>query len=163
MDELTRLGVTVPPIHMLDELVRIAMLSIAAVHLSEPACRSLLQVCYENGDTRERRAILRALPLLPYGDRVLPMALEACRSHIQSIFEAIACENPYPAIHFPDLYFSQMVLKVLFTETALSRIVGLESRITPELMRMAKDYASERRAAGRGMPPDIGRLVKQVE
>jgi hypothetical protein len=37
----------------------------------------------------------------------------------------------------------------------VSRILGLERRKTPELRRMAADYASERRAAGRPVPADI--------
>ena len=85
--------------------------------------------------------------------------MDACRSHIQPLFEAIACENPYPARHFPELNFNQMVLKVLFTGVALDRVVGLQARVTPELQRMAADYASERRAAGRSIPPDIWRLI----
>ncbi|HJU05644.1 MAG TPA: EboA domain-containing protein [Nitrospiraceae bacterium] len=157
--ELARLGVIWPPIHRLDELVRIAMLTIAAADLTEPAYRVLIQDCYEHGDVRERRAILRALPFLPHGDRFLALALEACRSHVLPIFEAIACENRYPAEHLPGQNFNQMVLRALFTETAISRIVGLEKRITPELMQMARDYASERQAAGRSIPPDVRRLA----
>ena len=49
-----------------------------------------------------------------------------------------------------------MVLKALFNEVALSRIAGLAGRRNAELTRMAADYASERRAAGRTVPADIG-------
>ena len=38
---------------------------------------------------------------------------------------------------------------------AIGRIVGLRGRMNPELARMASDYAAERRAAGRSVPPDI--------
>jgi hypothetical protein len=75
------------------------------------------------------------------------------------VFEAIACENPYPAAHFPELNFNQMVLKALFTGVALERVIGLDGRVTPELARMANDYASERRAAGRSVPADIWRVT----
>ncbi len=51
-----------------------------------------------------------------------------------------------------------MVLKALFIEVALERILGLQRRITPELRRMAKDYAGERAAAGRSIPKDIALL-----
>ncbi len=112
-----------------------------------------------SGDGAERQAVLRALPLLPVPERFLEIAVDACRSHIQPLFEAVACENPYPAFYFPELNFNQMVLKALFTGVALARILGLEGRITPELGRMAADYASERRAAGRSVPPDIGQLT----
>ena len=52
-----------------------------------------------------------------------------------------------------------MVLKALFVGVAVDRIVGLDGRLTPELARMAADYASERRAAGRSVPSDIARLT----
>jgi hypothetical protein len=51
-----------------------------------------------------------------------------------------------------------MVLKTLFLGVALERILGLDRRKTAELARMAEDYASERKAAGRSVPADIGRL-----
>ena len=147
----------------LAEFGRIAILALAAAHLPADGFSAALRDCFDGGDTAERRAILRALPLLPEPERFLQAAAEACRSHVQPVFEAIACENPYPAAYFPDLNFNQMVLKGLFTGTALIRIIGLKRRITPELIRMARDYASERQAAGRSVPPDIDRVIGQME
>jgi hypothetical protein len=71
------------------------------------------------------------------------------------VFEAIACDNPYPARFFPDLNFNQLVLKAFFTGVAVQRIVGLADRRNAELVRMAQAYASERLAAGRTVPPDL--------
>ena len=142
-----------------DELGRVALLVAAASHWPEAELEALVEECYHRGDGAERQAVLRALPLLPAPERFLEIAVDACRSHIQPLFEAIACENPYPALYFPELNFNQMVLKALFTGVALARILGVEDRVTPELSRMAADYASERRAAGRSVPPDIGQLT----
>jgi hypothetical protein len=99
--------------------------------------------------------VLRALPLLPDAERFVPLAVEACRTSVQTVFDAIACENPFPADHFPDLNFNQMVLKAMFNGVQLARIVRLDERAGPELARMASDYAAERRAAGRTVPADI--------
>ena len=142
-----------------DELGRVALLVAAAAHWPEAELQALVEECYRQGDGAERQAVLRALPLLPAPERFLEIAVDACRSHIQPLFEAIACENPYPARHFPELNFNQMVLKALFTGVALARILAFEGRVTRELSRMAADYASERRAAGRSVPPDIGQLT----
>jgi hypothetical protein len=103
--------------------------------------------------------VLRALPLLPPADWAIEIGADACRSSVQPIFEAVACENAFPVWRFPDLNFNQMVLKALFTDVRLARIVGLDARLTPELARMAAAYASERRAVGRSVPPDIHRLT----
>lgn len=111
--------------------------------------------CFEEGDAREQQSWLRALPLWPEGAAFLPQAIESCRTNIIPVFEALACENPYPAAHFPERNFNQLVLKALFNAIALSRVVGLDSRLNPELSRMARDYAAERRAAGRAVPADI--------
>jgi hypothetical protein len=142
-----------------DEMMRGALLIMAAEVTAPETLQSLVDDLYHHGDNRERQAVLRVLPLLPEPERFIPLAVEACRTSIQPLFEAIACENPYPAAHFPEPSFNQMVLKALFTGVALRRVLGLAGRITPELARMAADYASERRAAGRSVPADIGGLV----
>ncbi|MGH7229766.1 MAG: EboA domain-containing protein [Nitrospiraceae bacterium] len=163
MVDLNGFGVMWKPSKTLDELGRTAFLMIAATHLPDLLFQSQLQRCYDNGDPRERRAVLRTLPLLPEAERFVPIAVDACRSHVQPIFEAVACENFYPAGHFPERYFNQMVLKALFTGTSLDRIFGLERRVTEELLRMAADYAAERLAAGRSVPMDIERLGWQMK
>ena len=111
---------------------------------------------YEQGDTTEQTSWLRVLPLLPDPQRWLQLAIDACRTNIQPLFQSIACENPFPAAHFPERNFNQMILKALFNNVALARVIGLEARRNSELARMAADYAAERRAAGRSVPDDIG-------
>jgi hypothetical protein len=111
--------------------------------------------CFEQGDSGEQQSWLRGIALLPGAERFRPIAIDACRTNILPVFQAIACENPYPARHFPERNFNQMVLKALFNGIALARIVGLTDRANAELARMATDYAAERTAAGRSVPPDI--------
>ncbi len=115
---------------------------------------------YRTGALRERQAILRALALLPAPERFLAVALDACRTSTQPVFEAIACENPYPATHFPEDSFNHLVLKAVFTGVPLARILGLARRLTPELARMADDYTKERAAAGRSIPDDLDMLMR---
>ncbi|MCK6588412.1 MAG: EboA domain-containing protein [Polyangiaceae bacterium] len=142
-----------------DAVGRVALLIRAASHIAEPERSVLVADLYEKGELREQEAVLRALAYLPEPQSYLAVAVGACRSHAQSVFEAIACENPYPAKYFPDLNFAQMVLKAVFTGASVERIAGLDGRITPELVRMAEGYASERRAAGRPVPIDIDRII----
>ena len=158
--ELNRLGVTWTLAATRDEFGRIAMLVAAASEAPRTLFQSVLQRCYDEGDTRERCSILRALPLLPSAERFVAFALEACRSHLQPLFEAIACDNPYPSRYFPDPPMNHMVLKALSLGTALDRIIGLEQRMTPELRRMAADYVGERRAAGRSIPADVWLVLR---
>lgn len=153
-------GVRWPLAHSgVDELSRGVLVLRAAEVLPPGELEGLVDEAYRRGDTRERQAVLRTLALLPDPGRFLALAVDACRTSIQPLFEAIACENAYPAAHFPEPSFNQMVLKALFTGVPLSRVLGLRDRVTDELRRMAADYASERRVAGRSVPADIGELL----
>lgn len=151
---LSSAGLSLPPGLTVDELGRMAMLSA----LPEVEQVLVVEECYRQGELRERRAILRALPLLPGPERFVALAVDACRTHVEPVFEAIGCDNPYPASFFPDAAFHQMVLKALFVGVPLERVRGLAGRTTPELVRMVRGYESERRAAGRAALPDIERF-----
>jgi hypothetical protein len=144
-----------------DELGRVEWLVRGvALHAGDSAVTLVRQV-FDDGDNRERQAVLHALPLLPEPERFVALGVDACRSHVSPIFEAIACDNVYPARYFPDASFQQMALKVAFVELPLSRVMLLETRKTDELDRMARDYAGEREAAGRPVPADLGLLMNE--
>jgi hypothetical protein len=154
--ELRGLGVTWSLARWaVDDLARAALLVRASDVLDASSLQAVVDRAYRNGDTRERQAILRALPLLPYPERTLALAIEAARAGVPPVFEAIACENPYPAAHFPAMNFNHMVLSALLTGVALQRIVSLGARVTPELVRVVNDWVAERRAAGRSVPADL--------
>jgi hypothetical protein len=138
-----------------DDAARAFLLLSAERRLTPEAFVRLAIECYERGDAREQQSWLRGISLLPQADRFTAVAIDACRTNIVPLFEAIACENPYPARHFPERQFNQLVLKALFNSIALARIVGLSARVNAELSRMARDYAAERTAAARPVPSDI--------
>jgi hypothetical protein len=153
--QLQDLGIDAPDGWGLDGLARAALLVRALELLPSGQHVAPVREIYLKGDEREQAAVLRALSLLPDPVRFLEIGIDGCRTNVRDVFEAIACENPYPATHFPEPAFNQLVLKAYFVGVPVSRILGLERRKTPELRRMAADYASERRAAGRPVPADI--------
>jgi len=110
---------------------------------------------FRTGDNAEREAVLGCLCALPHPERFLETAVEACRTNVVPVFEAVACENLYPERFFPEPAFNQMVIKAIFLQVAVRRIEGLERRANAELARMAADYANERSAAGRVVPDDV--------
>jgi len=158
-DERTRLSAIAPDISLdrwtLADTVRACLLLAAAEGKDIHTFAGHAIACFENGDAQEQQSWLRAISLLPRSDRFTAIAVDACRSHIQPLFESIACENPYPFAYFSDRQFNQLVLKAMFTGVRLERIVGLARRVNPDLSRMARDYAAERRAAGRSVPADL--------
>jgi hypothetical protein len=138
------------------DLLRLDLLLTRATALGEAACAEAAVACYEAGDAAEQRSWLRGVSLLPSPDQYTALVIDACRTNILPVFEAVALGNPFPAQHLPDRNFNQLVLKALFNGVPLARIHGLAGRRNPELARMAGDYADERRAAGRTVPADIG-------
>jgi hypothetical protein len=148
-------GLLVPRGWTLGAVGRVALLALVCKGLDRDGRVRLAQDTFKTGDNDERAALLKALSMLPEPEAFVELAIDACRSHVQQVFEAIACENPYPARHFPEHNFNQMVLKSFFTGTPVQRIEGLATRRSPELARMAEAYASERRAAGRTVPADL--------
>jgi hypothetical protein len=146
---------SIPEGWALSTLGRAALLCGVCTLIDPAAQRALVVNQFKTGDNAEREAILKTLSLLPEPERFVELAVDACRSHVQTVFEAIACENPYPGRFFPEANFNQLVLKAFFTGVPVRRIQLLNERRTPELTRMALGYASERRAAGRSVPADL--------
>jgi hypothetical protein len=142
-----------------DEFGRTLLLQGALGARLPEAHTALVNELFTTGDLRERQAVLRALPHLPAPERFAAVGVEAVRNNAVSIIEAIACENPFPARHFSEEAFNQMVLKCLFCEVPLGRVHDLARRVTPELRRMVEDYAAERRAAGRTVPSDVALVL----
>jgi hypothetical protein len=159
---LLDLRVPAPQVWSLSDLARAGLLLKALGASPEPDHVALATEIFRRGDTAERVALLRSLPLLPGPERFAELAIEACRSHVVDVFAAIACDNPYPAAHFPELNFNQLVIKLLFVELSLERVVGWRARANPELRRIAGDYEAERRAAHRSVPADIA-LIRATE
>jgi hypothetical protein len=77
------------------------------------------------------------------------------RASMRPPFEAIACHNPYPFDYFDEPAWNQMVVKCVFTGAAIEAIVGLQERRNPDLVQMLRDFAVERRAAGRPLPNEV--------
>jgi hypothetical protein len=159
---LVRAGVRVPEAWSAADLARAALLVSAAAAVPAGEHVSIATEAFRKGDSAERVALLRALPLLPEPERFVPLAVEACRSHVLEVFAAIACDNPLPAAHFPELHFNQLAIKALFVELPLERVLDWRTRSNPELARIARDYEAERRAAGRPVPDDIA-LIRATE
>ena len=120
---------------------------------------------YDHGDAAERRAVLLALPALDAADRTnaigdgaLPIVRDALRTNDTRLVAAAL--GPYAATHLDDDAWRQAVLKVLFTGVPVEEVAGLAERADAELARMVRDYAAERLAAGRTVPPDAAAVLE---
>lgn len=152
-------GAFVPEGWGADECGRVLLLLAAMGAIPAAEQVAVVEEIYRTGEIRERQAVLRSLAHLPEPERFVSLAVESVRANVLSELEAIACENPFPARHFPEAAFNQLVLKSIFNGISLRRIAGLPARRGPELVRMVTAYASERRAAGRPVPDDVSLVL----
>jgi hypothetical protein len=136
------------------DALRVALI-LARGDLAEQCFAEDLEDCFRCGDEGELCALYRSLALLPAGERFRWRAGEGCRTNLQSVFEAAACDTPYPAQHFDDVAWRQLVIKAVFIDVPLSRVHGVQTRLSPELARMALDLVDERRKACRGVPAQL--------
>src|SRR5437763_133171 len=89
-------------------------------------------------------------------------ARDGARSSITPVFEAIACDNPYPFDYFDEAAWNQMVVKCVFNGTQIASIVGLHERRNAELIKMLRGLVSERNAAGRPLPAEVHRYIEGI-
>jgi hypothetical protein len=136
------------------ETVRVALV-LARPDLAADSGQVALEEAFRYADEGELRALYRSLALLPAPERFLWRAGEGCRTNMRSVFEAAALDTPYPVRWFDDVAWRSVAIKCVFVGAPLSRLVGLDSRLSPELARMTLDLVDERRSAGRAVQPDL--------
>ena len=138
------------------QLARIALLIRVLEEDSEffeEKAKNLIQVA----DKGELETFLRYLILLPNSQNFRNVAVEALRTNITAVFDAISQNNPYPSLFFNDHQWNQMFLKAAFMERDLGGILDIDTRANEDLARIISDYAHERWSASRKVDPEIWR------
>ncbi|MEU1684760.1 EboA domain-containing protein [Micromonospora sp. NPDC005707] len=143
-----------PPGWTVDEAARALLL--AALPADHAGAAEAL---YRHGDAAEKRAVLRALPLLPIGAECVPLLHDAIRTDDTRLLAAAL--GPY-ARHLEQPAWRQAVLKCVFTGVPLAVVDDLAARADGELAAMLAGLAAERHAAGRSMPADAAELLDRL-
>ena len=112
-------------------------------------------------DKREMETFLKFLIFLPEPKDFHFHAVDALRTNISSVFDAIAINNPYPSLYFTNEEWNQMYLKAAFMERNIKDILNIEKRANKDLARIISDYAHERWAASRDINPEIWQPTTQ--
>ncbi|HJP02517.1 MAG TPA: EboA domain-containing protein [Planctomycetota bacterium] len=136
------------------DAVRVGLL-LGRGDLGSESGAAAVEDAFRHADVGEACALYRALGLLPGPERFAWRAGEGCRSNITALFEAVACDSPFPARVLDDVAWRQLCIKAVFIGAPLWRVHGLDGRLDAELARMALDLAEERRSAGRGVQPEL--------
>ncbi len=143
----------------LDQLGRTLMVLSLAQDRSKDDFLNLLEKTFISSDMGEAIALYQSLAILPYPDRLQKRAAEGLRSSIDSVFDAVALQNPYPADFLDEDAWNQLVLKALFVGSPLYKIYGIDQRRNAKLAEMLIDYAHERWAADRSVSPELWRPI----
>ncbi|MCS7017874.1 MAG: EboA domain-containing protein [Cytophagales bacterium] len=143
------------PSHWTADQVARAILLLAVPQTDAVSYKQLLNPLFETGDVAELVALYKATPLLPFPEAFVSQVSEGIRTNIAPVFEAIALQNPYPADYLDQPAWNQMVLKAVFIDKPLQKIIGLRQRANANLAQMLSDFARERWAAGRPVKPDL--------
>ncbi|MEU7875700.1 EboA domain-containing protein [Dactylosporangium sp. NPDC049140] len=114
---------------------------------------------YRHGDAAEKRAVLRALPLLDLAEtaQILEDALRTNDARL------VAAALGPAARHLSVAAWRQGVLKAVFMQVPLAAVADLDERADAELAIMLAGLAEERRAAGRTMPADARALIQRIQ
>lgn len=142
----------------IDRLSRVWLLMKVPAHDKEAYIASIEGLFFA-AEMHELAALYSALPLLAYPDAWKLRCAEGIRSNIGDVLEAIMCDNPYPSEYLDLAAWNQLVLKAIFTEKPLHRIQGLDERANQDLADALSDFAHERWAAHRQVPPMLWRCV----
>ncbi|TYB37242.1 sugar phosphate isomerase [Micromonospora sp. AP08] len=143
-----------PPGWTVDEAARTLLLTALPADHAATA-----EALYRHGDAAEKRAVLRALPLLPIGAECVPLLHDAIRTNDTRLVAAAL--GPY-ARHLEQPAWRHAVLKCVFTGVPLAVVDDLDGRADGELAAMLAALAAERTAAGRAMPADATALLDRL-
>lgn len=138
------------------------LLVLSRSDLREASAVDALEDTFRYADAGEFVALYRSLAHLPEPRRFAWRAGEGCRTSMRTVFEAAACDTPFPVRYFDEIAWRQMVIKCLFVGAPLWRVHGLDTRLDAELARMALDLADERRSAGRDVPHELWLCLGRV-
>lgn len=139
-----------------DEAARALLLAALAPERATAGCHQV----YRHGDAGEKRAVLKALPLLDIGDTAVPLCHDAIRTNDPRLVAAAL--GPY-ARHLDAAAWRHGILKCIFMELPLSLVDSLHERKDAELASMLDGLVVERAAAGRTVPADALALLETLK
>ena len=133
---------------------------VLAIPAAEPTTwLAALDRLFATAGLEESVTLYHDLPHYPHPELLRLRAAVGIRSSMQTVFEAVALDNAYPAQWLAAEAFNQMVLKAFFCACDPQRIVGLRQRANPTMGGMLSDYRRERVVASRPVPLGLDEVV----
>jgi hypothetical protein len=114
-----------------------------------------IKAAFKFGDECEQIAIIKGLSRIDGQGLLNDLAIATGRTNSLNLFSAIALNNDYAMQYYEQRAYQQLVLKALFMDLDIAKIVGLKQRHCPELSTLAMDLVKERLASDRQPPGSI--------
>jgi len=137
-----------------DEAARVILLQ-TYIDSTQNSHYDAIWQAYRIGDEKEKAAYIKGLSILDPEGELLDIALHTGRTNNVYLFSSIALNNPYPAKHYDNRAFEQLVLKALFLDLNINHIRSLPQRLRENLSNVCMDLVHERLAADRNPPTSI--------
>ncbi|MFT5885562.1 MAG: hypothetical protein ACI9IP_002022 [Arcticibacterium sp.] len=112
-----------------------------------------------SADRKEQVLLYKSFQFLANAAEFQLSVIDGIRTNMIDVFDAIALEDVYPFKYFGEDSWNHMVLKAIFMERPLYKILGLDERSNSKLAGILQDFAHERWAAGRAVTPELWRLM----
>lgn len=136
-------------------LARLYIIFLVANQKSKQDYITLLESLFNAADVQESILLIESLAFIPFSEAFVVKAQEAARSNIPPLFSAVAHHSDYAFKHFNDLAWNQLVLKAAFLELPVFNIHGLKARNNKQLVKMLRDFITERKIAARSVAWDL--------
>lgn len=144
-----------PALWTLDQFCRLALM----LNLDTSSNKEKVETLVDASDMRELVTIYKSLIFLENAEEFKMKAIDGIRTNMIDVFDAIALNNSYTSKYFSEDAWNQVILKAIFNERPIYKIIGLEERNNQKLADILHDYAHERWAAGRRVTPELWRMM----
>lgn len=144
-----------PTLWTLDQFCRLALM----LNLDTSSNKDKIETLVDASDMRELVTINKSLIFLENAEDFMMKAIDGIRTNMIDVFDSIALNNSYPSKYFSEDAWNQVILKAIFNERPIYKIIGLEEKNNQKLADILHDYAHERWAAGRRVTPELWRMM----
>ncbi|WP_432560510.1 EboA domain-containing protein [Granulicoccus sp. GXG6511] len=144
-----------------DDVARAGLVT-TVVDTADPATAAqILTNLYRHGDDAERRGVMRGLAAINAPESLVATGIELVNDALRTNDPRLvaAAMGEFAGRHLPSVEWRGGVLKCLFMEIPLVALAAVEDRRDADLKVQAENLATERRAAGRTLSPDLTALI----
>jgi|LSQX01.2.fsa_nt_gb hypothetical protein len=144
-----------------DDVARAGLVATVVQAAGPEKAARILTDLYRHGDDAERRGVMRGLAAIDGPDPLVATGIDLVNDALRTNDPRLvaAAMGEFAGRHLPAVEWRGGVLKCIFMEIPLAAVAAVEERRDADLKVQAENLATERRAAGRTLSPDLTALI----